>query len=365
MSEWEKVRLGDVCDIQSGGTPSRIIVENWQARDRDPLISWVKISDMKQKYVNSTEEKITSRGLQNSSAKVFPAGTILYTIFATLGEASILLIDAATNQAIAGITVPEWINTDFLYYYLISIKKQVLNIGRGVAQNNINLSILRDFQISLPPMNIQKRIVNILDAISLIIEKRKEQIKKLDLLVKSRFVGMFGDRTEWTSYRLGDICELKAGKFISASEIKTDFIEKLFPCYGGNGLRGYVEKYTHEGDFPLIGRQGALCGNIQYAQGKFYATEHAIVTCPKIKINTMWLYYELRQMNLNRLAIGAAQPGLTVEKLNGIIIQLPPLALQTRFAEFVKQVDKTKFVAQQGLEKLELCYKALMQQFFG
>ena len=169
---------------------------------------------------------------------------------------------------------------------------------------------------------------------------------------------MFGDPVTnpmgWEVKQLGDVCELKSGKFISASEIKVDFYQGLYPCYGGNGLRGYVEKYSHDGKFPLIGRQGALCGNIQFARGKFYATEHAVVVSQKNKLNTEWLCYKLKEMNLNKLAIGAAQPGLTVEKLNKIEIPLPPLPLQTRFADMVQQVDKTKFVLQQWLDYMVL-----------
>ena len=141
-----KVKLGDVCIIQSGGTPSRSNLDYW----KNGTISWVKISDIKDKYLNFTEEYITYEGLKNSSAKIFSKGTILYTIFATLGEVSILNIEAATNQAIAGIKlVDENVYNDFLYYYLVSKKEEVNNRGRGVAQNNINLSMLKNIEIEM------------------------------------------------------------------------------------------------------------------------------------------------------------------------------------------------------------------------
>ena len=112
-------RLGDICEIQSGGTPARSNCTYWEGG----TIPWVKISDIKGKHLNKTEEYITESGLQNSSAKLFPKGTILYTIFATLGETCILDIDAATNQAIAGLTVKsDNICREYLYYYLFSLK---------------------------------------------------------------------------------------------------------------------------------------------------------------------------------------------------------------------------------------------------
>ena len=109
------VRLGDVCEIQSGGTPSRSKTEYW----KDGTIPWVKIGDFSGKYLDKTTEHITQQGLDNSSAKLFSKGTILYSIFATLGEATILNIDATTNQAIAGIKLrnESEINIDFFYLY--------------------------------------------------------------------------------------------------------------------------------------------------------------------------------------------------------------------------------------------------------
>ena len=120
---------------------------------------------MKSKYIDSAEEFITEEGLNNSSTKMLKRGTILYSIFATLGEVGILKIDACTNQAIAGLSLKEDSNIlkEYLYYYLKSKKKDVNNLGRGVAQNNINLSLLRKFKIPVPSLDKQNRIVDILD----------------------------------------------------------------------------------------------------------------------------------------------------------------------------------------------------------
>lgn len=182
----EKVKLGDVCEIQSGGTPSRAISDFWS----NGTIPWVKISDFNGKYLNNTQEYITQKGFENSSAKMFDKGTILYTIFATLGETCILNIDATTNQAIAGIKIIDnRIEKDYLYNFLLSKKSCVNDIGRGVAQNNINLKILKAFEIPVLSVEHQKRIANKLDKVTDLIDKRKKQLKKLDELVKSRKVG--------------------------------------------------------------------------------------------------------------------------------------------------------------------------------
>ncbi len=179
---------------------------------------------------------------------------------------------------------------------------------------------------------------------------------------------MFGDPVtnprDWEVKLLGEVCDMKAGKNIKACDISEINTGTLYPCYGGNGLRGYVEKYSHEGNIPLIGRQGALCGNVNYARGRFYATERAVVTQPKVKINNYWLYYILNELDLNRFSIGAAQPGLTIGKLNRVKIPIAPLDMQNQFADFVKQVDKLKFEMQKSLKKMENNFNSLIQRAF-
>ncbi len=138
--------------------------------------------------------------------------------------------------------------------------------------------------------------------------------------------------------RLGDIFNLQAGKFISASEIYSENDDDLYPCYGGNGLRGFVRQYNRNGAFPLIGRQGALCGNINFAQGKFYATEHAVVVETFANVSVKWAIYFLIQINLNQYATATAQPGLSVNKINLVYIPLPPLNEQHRIVTKIEEL---------------------------
>ena len=186
-----KYRLGEICDVVSGGTPSRATAEFWDGG----TIPWIKIGNIQRKYVDEADEYITQAGLEGSSAKMLSAGTILFTIFATLGEVGILTIEACTNQAIAGITIKNQsdILTDYLYYFLKSQKSCIAALGRGVAQNNINLSILRNFEVPIPDLPMQKQIVAILDKTAKVVEVRQQQLQQLDELVKARFVELFGD----------------------------------------------------------------------------------------------------------------------------------------------------------------------------
>lgn len=161
----------------------------------------------------------------------------------------------------------------------------------------------------------------------------------------------------WKRTALDSICDLQAGKFVPASEILATCNGSSYPCYGGNGLRGFVKDYSHSGTFPLIGRQGALCGNINKASGKFYATEHAVVATPNTNIEVEWLYYQLIHANLNKYATGAAQPGLSVKNIKEIPFVVPPLPEQKAIADLLSTWDE-------AIEKTErLIVKK--QKFYG
>ena len=157
----------------------------------------------------------------------------------------------------------------------------------------------------------------------------------------------------WVWTRIGSLFNLQSGKFISASEIH-DVPDSIFryACYGGNGIRGYADHYNREGSFPLIGRQGALCGNINHADGRFYATEHAIVVEHFCEINIEWMCYFLSQLNLNQYSTATAQPGLSVTTINSIPIPLPPHKEQLSISDAISHAFTQIDIVEQG--KLDL-----------
>ena len=163
----------------------------------------------------------------------------------------------------------------------------------------------------------------------------------------------------WTT--IGELFYLQAGKFINASQI-TDCKDDLhsYPCYGGNGLRGYVTTYNRNGLFPIIGRQGALCGNINVAEGKFYATEHAVVVETFASVDVKVVVYFLMQLNLNQYATATAQPGLAVKTINEVPIPLPPLNEQYRISYAIEKafnkmsiIDESKYSLCMGIQQFK------------
>ena len=177
---WRYVKLSDLAEIQSGGTPSRSNSSYWNGN-----IPWVKISDIKGKYITETEEFITEEGMSNSSAKMFERGTIIFSIFATIGKVAILDIDATTNQALVGLKNNNQIDKTFLVYALTELSERISNLGKGVAQKNINISILKEVKIPLPPLEEQKQIAEKLDKLFDQIESIKKSTERIPELLKN------------------------------------------------------------------------------------------------------------------------------------------------------------------------------------
>ena len=134
---------------------------------------------------------------------------------------------------------------------------------------------------------------------------------------------------------------MKAGKSISSSEILSEPTHaNKYPCYGGNGLRGFVKVSNQHGEKVLIGRQGALCGNVCYAQGDFYATEHAVVVSEKGYCHPRYSFHLLTMMDLNQYKTAGAQPGLSVARLEQLVIPIPPLTEQERIVAILDRFEK-------------------------
>ncbi len=179
--EWEVKAIGDIAETSSGGTPSRDKKEYFGGN-----IPWVKSGELKDNIINGTEEKITEKGLQNSSAKLFFKGTLLIALYgATVGKTGILGLDATTNQAICAIlSKKDLIDQKFLQYFLISRRQQLISISAGGAQPNISQEIIRLFKIPLPPLPEQHRIAEILSAVDRKLELERRRKEKLERVKK-------------------------------------------------------------------------------------------------------------------------------------------------------------------------------------
>ena len=170
----------------------------------------------------------------------------------------------------------------------------------------------------------------------------------------------------WEIKKLGEVFTLKAGKSISSDNIKPDGGEKMYPCFGGNGIRGYVDTYIAEGAYPIIGRVGALCGNIQLSQGKFYATEHAIVAYIKSNdIKAEWAALALKSLNLRQYAKGVAQPVISAGQLSELSIAVPPIEVQERIVEELDCLSGIIEKKREQLKELDALAESIFYTMFG
>ena len=364
--KWKWVQLKELGTTQTGTTPSTS-KKNYYGN----YIPFVKPGDI-------VDNKVTYRsdGLSNEGAsvgRIAPNGSVLMVcIGGTIGKVCYIDRDVSFNQQINSITPDRDFACGWYVFFALASEyfyKQVRLQATGTATPIIKKSTWQNILLPLPPRAEQERIVARLNEILPLIEeygkahsalKNAEQAlpdqlrasllqeaiqgKLVPQLEDEPAVEIAGEEPEevpfaipekWKWVRIEDVFTLQAGKFIQASEIKE---AGTFPCYGGNGLRGYVEKSNRKGRFPLIGRQGALCGNINMADGEFYATEHAVVVDCHEHGDPDCVGYFLRAMNLNQYATATAQPGLAVKNINKLFFPLPPLAEQRRIVARLEEL---------------------------
>ena len=168
---------------------------------------------------------------------------------------------------------------------------------------------------------------------------------------------------EWEYFLINDVCsEFKSGKNIKADSV---FECGEYPVYGGNGLRGYTSSYNHEGSYVLIGRQGALCGNVRSVYGKTYITEHAIAVAGNERSNTNFLHYLFLKMNLGQYSDQSAQPGLAVNKLLKLKVALPIISEQTKIAKFLSLLDERIATQNKIIEDLKKLKSAIIEKLYS
>ena len=227
-----------------------------------------------------------------------------------------------------------------------------------------------DMYVHCPPLAEQERITEILTQCDRVIELKEQKLDELKQLKKEFLRKMFpakgcdtpeirfpGFTGAWEQRKLGDLCvEFRSGEFISASDI-TETGE--YPVFGGNGLRGFTDRFNHDGEYTLIGRQGALCGNVNFAVGKSYFTEHAIAVRADQKNQTRFLYYLFSTMDLGQYSGQSAQPRLAVGNLVELKSTLPDKQEQEKISGFLTALDTLITLHQRELEETKTYKKTL------
>ena len=352
-------KLGEIFEIGSGGTPSKKHPEYY-----DGNIPWVKTGDLKDEYLYSVEDCISEEGLNNSSAKMYPSGTVLIAMYgATIGATSILKFDACTNQACAAFKPCEEVLPEYLYYFLRSKKQKFISDGVGGAQPNISAGYLKKVSIDIRNIKEQEKIVTVLDKLNGIIQKRQNEVDELDELIKARFVEMFVSK----NYPREDLDSLSLGKGEYGAQSASTEYDSSRPRYvritdindDGSLNEDYVCSSNVDDDDAYKLEYGDFCfARMGATVGKTYAFKSGnqifagYLIRYKLRLNKIIpeYLYEFTRLDeywnwvlLNQS--GAAQPGINAKKYGSLMIPVAPLAEQQKFSEFVKQVDKSKVVA--------------------
>jgi type I restriction enzyme S subunit len=385
VSEWTMVRLGAVCEIVSGTTPSTRKAELW-----DGDIKWITPAEIHDDsyYIMDTERYISEK----AGLKKMPAGTVLLSSRAPIGKTAIAGVEMCCNQGFKNLICMDTIHNRYLYYFLRSKTAYLNSLGRGATFKEISKSIVENIVIPLPPLSVQYEIADKLDAIKTVTNKHTIQIKNLDLLIKSRFVEMFGmpgqDEKGWGLSKLGECCVLNPRKATDdrlVSGLEVSFIPMAAVSEQGEiellETRKYDDvksgfTYFAEGDvlFAKItpcmeNGKGAVAENLKNEIG-FGSTEFHILRPIEELSNSYWLYaitsFESFRIDAAANMTGSAgQRRVPVQYLDSFMISLPPIKLQNKFESFVKQTYKSKVAIQKSLIELKTLKQALMQQYFG
>lgn len=321
--KWEKVKLGEVLDnIVGGGTPSKLNLNYWSGN-----IYWCSVKDMSfdTHYLSSTKDTITEEGLKNSTSNLIKQGTVITATRMGLGRAFINKVDMAINQDLKALIPNKKIDNLFLLWTIIYKREEILSMGRGATVNGITLDMLTDIQITLPPLDIQRKIANTMSMYDDLIENNQKQIKLLEeaaqrlykeWFVDFRFPGyedtkfIDGIPEGWRKYRIDDIFKIKYGKTLSTSKINK--IGK-YPVYGANGVIGYYNEKNCNDYVVLITSRGNGSGDVSRTHDKeSFVTNNSFLVNPfNVNYRLSYVHQLIKTINFKNICTGSAQPQLT------------------------------------------------------
>ena len=372
-------RLGDICTIVSGSTPKSSVAEFW-----DGDIKWITPAELNEEtyVINDSVRHITELGVAKTGLKPFPKDTVLLSSRAPIGKTAIAGCEMYCNQGFKNLICSDKINSRYLYWFLTCNTEYLNSLGRGATFKEISKEIVANIEIPLPVMAQQIAIAEKFEKIGQLITLRKEQLAKLDLLVKSRFIELFGDKgyPEDTLLNLCNIIDYR-GKTPEKVEHGLPFITAKNVRMHQMNLepREYISKETYdkvmvrgfpkEGDvvFTTEAPLGNVC-RIPHFDTEFYIGQR-IVTLQTEKLEPIYLEYALSSDDFKtkymEKSSGSTVTGIRVRLLEQLTIPAPPMDLQKQFATFVEQTDKSKLAIQQSHNKLEILKKSLMQEYFG
>ena len=389
-------KLGDICTVVSGSTPKTGVAEYW-----DGTVKWITPAELNEDsfYITDSVRHITEDGKEKTGLSYLPKGTVILSSRAPIGKTAIAGCEMCCNQGFKNLICSDAVYNEYLYFFLKSKTNYLNSLGRGATFKEISKSIVEKIEIPLPNIEKQHQIVKELKATRNLIAHRKQQLTKLDELIKARFVEMFGDpisnpfgfkvKTLQKMIDDGTIMYHLDGNHGSDYPRNEEFVECGVPyisanCIVHNDVNLKLAKHLTEERASKLRKGIAQNGDVLFAHNAtvgpvaiLYTDDEKVILgtsltayrCDKERMVPDYLKAymqsegfvcqytkDMKQTTRNQVPITAQRKFLFV---------IPPLSLQNQFAAFAAEVDKSKVEVQKALDQTQLLFDSLMQQYFG
>ena len=378
-------KLGEVCTIVSGSTPKTSVTSYW-----DGNIKWITPAELNEDtfYIMDSVRHITEEGKEKTGLSYLPTGTVILSSRAPIGKTAIAGCKMCCNQGFKNLICSDAIYNEYLYFFLKSKTDYLNSLGRGATFKEISKSIVENIEIPLPEVNQQKEIAEKFKKLEQLISLRKQQLAKLDELIKARFVEMFGDPVNnpmnYPKSQLGKVCDVRDGTHDSP-----EYYDVGYPLVTSKNVTGgkidlsecnliseddykkiCERSKVDRGDIimPMIGTVGKPV--IVNTEPMFAIKNVALIKfTPDSLVTNIYIKTLLESDYFDRAVLdkirGGTQKFIALGDIRKLEIILPDLKHQQCFSTFVERVNQQKQTVQQSLDKLELMKKALMQEYFG
>ena len=374
---WEQRKLGDIADIVGGGTPSTNNADYW-----DGDIDWYAPAEIGDKiFVDSSERKITKEGFENCSAKLLPAGSVLFTSRAGIGKMAILRKESCTNQGFQSI-VPHEGELDS--YFIFSRSDELKNYGETVGAGSTFVEVsgkqMSNMNLMMPKSYSEQIVIGkYFSQLDDLITLHQRKYNKLLNVKKSMLEKMFpkngsnipeirfkGFTDPWEQRKVFEIADRFDNLRVPvAANLR---IPGNTPYYGANGIQDYVEGYTHDGEYILVAEDGASDLKnypVNYVNGRIWVNNHAHVLQGKEKIaNNKFLSYAMRLADIESVLVGGGRAKLNADIMMNLDIAIPSFNEQEQIGAYFSNLDNLITLHQRELEKLQNIKKSMLEKMF-
>ena len=354
QGEWEKTKIGDIAIVVGGGTPDTKTSQYWNGK-----IQWFTPSEIgRNKYVYNSVRTISEEGLNKSSAKFLPIGTILLSSRATVGECSINKKECTTNQGFQSLIPKENISNEFVYYLIQTKRKDLIRKSCGSTFLEISANEVRKIVVFIPTIKEQNKIAKLLSLLDERIATQNKIIDKLQSLIKG--ISQKIVRFNKPNVRLSE-CLVCKSSTLQESDV---YEQGTYPVYGANGIVGYLDNYNTEGEAVYIIKDGSGVGTVSYVTGKCSATGTLNTLQAKEGYFLQYLYYLLKVFNFEPYKTGMAIPHIYFKDYGKAKFFCPSYTEQLRYARLLSAIDNKLSIEQNILTGLTLQKQCLLRQMF-